>query len=384
MHKHMRLQLNFKTYVSKVKDSISKIKTLILRHRVCCLFASVVFGALLFYCLCNNNCIHKLVESLNIEKRTRDSLFILLSSSFAMFLLWYYRNHDRREQINIGNKQIEKSNEQIEKSNEQIEASTLNNILMMLSEDKNIKKVANGLKLGIFLKNETKNEAFKNQIDMATRGAYLEEADLQEAILKGAKLQRAILRKANLQWTKLQGADLREANLQVANLYWAKLQGAILREANLQWAYLQCANLQCANLQWVNLQGAILQMAILKEADLQEADLQGAQLEGADLQVADLQCADLKGANLQGANLYKAQLQRAKLQCADLKRVNLQEADLQVAKLQVADLRGADLQGAKLQRANLQGAKYNRHTTTFPEGFDPEAHGMVRIEELDN
>ncbi len=315
----MRLQLNFKTYVSKVKDSISKIKTLILRHRVCCLFASVVFGALLFYCLCNNNCIHKLVESLNIEKRTRDSLFILLSSSFAMFLLWYYRNHDRREQINIGNKQIEKSNEQIEKSNEQIEASTLNNILMMLSEDKNIKKVANGLQLGIFLKNETKNEAFKNQIDMATRGAYLQEADLQE--------------------TKLQ-----EANLQRADL-----QGADLTGAELQKAYLTGADLQRADLQEADLRGA----------DLTEACLQGAYLQGADLQKADLTGANLQGANLQGAYLRGAYLQGANLQ-------------------------KAYLTGAELRGAYLEGAKYNRHTTTFPEGFHPEAHGMVRIEESDN
>ena len=37
---------------------------------------------------------------------------------------------------------------------------------------------------------------------------------------------------------------------------------------------------------------------------------------------------------------------------------------------------GADLQGLNLIKANLRGAKYHKWTA-FPEGFDPEAAGMV-------
>ena len=55
---------------------------------------------------------------------------------------------------------------------------------------------------------------------------------------------------------------------------------------------------------------------------------------------------------------------------------SLEGADLEGGDLQGADLRGADLVGADLSQADLKGARYNKNTR-FPEGFDPEAAGMV-------
>ena len=72
---------------------------------------------------------------------------------------------------------------------------------------------------------------------------------------------------------------------------------------------------------------------------------------GADLRRADLFGADLEGADLSGANLNEA---------------NLYEADLN----------GSDLGGALLSGANLIGATADKNTT-WPEGFDPVAAGVI-------
>ena len=55
------------------------------------------------------------------------------------------------------------------------------------------------------------------------------------------------------------------------------------------------------------------------------------------------------------------------------------KADLQGIDLSGADLYKANLTGANLSRANLREAKYDKHTK-FPDGFDPEAAGMVLVE----
>ena len=117
------------------------------------------------------------------------------------------------------------------------------------------------------------------------------------------------------------------------------------------------------NLKGANLEGANLRLANLYKANLYKANLQGANLKG-----AFLKWADLKGARLQGANLKRAFLKWADLKGADLKGVDLQEAWLQ----------RANLKGANLQGADLQGAGYN-DATRFPQGFNPEERGMVRV-----
>lgn len=101
--------------------------------------------------------------------------------------------------------------------------------------------------------------------------------------------------------------------------------------------------------------------------DLTEADLVGAALSGADLSYAVLTRADLSYANLSGAALSGADLSGA-----ILSGVNLSEADLS----------GADLLEANLSAADLKYAIYN-NKTRFPDGFERDAHGMTRVEIMD-
>ncbi len=51
-------------------------------------------------------------------------------------------------------------------------------------------------------------------------------------------------------------------------------------------------------------------------------------------------------------------------------------ADLRRADLYEANLSGADLGGALLSGVNLIGARVNKNTT-WPEGFDPKAAGVI-------
>ena len=71
-----------------------------------------------------------------------------------------------------------------------------------------------------------------------------------------------------------------------------------------------------------------------------------------------------------------ADLRRADLFGADLEGVDLSGADLNEANLYEADLSGADLGGALLSGVNLIGARVNKNTT-WPEGFDPKAAGVI-------
>ena len=93
-------------------------------------------------------------------------------------------------------------------------------------------------------------------------------------------------------------------------------------------------------------------------------------LSGADLSGADLREAYLRGAHLSGANLFGAHLSGANLSGADLSR---------------AKLINATLFGANLIGADLSGAKYcldKRCETIFPDGFNPEKHGMIEVDIL--
>ena len=70
---------------------------------------------------------------------------------------------------------------------------------------------------------------------------------------------------------------------------------------------------------------------------------------------------DLGGANLHAADLFKA---------------NFEGANLKSANLEGANLKSANLEGAKLKDVGLQGAIADEDTT-WPEGFDPVAAGVI-------
>ena len=131
--------------------------------------------------------------------------------------------------------------------------------------------------------------------------AYLLEANLERADLRGADLRKANLsvadlRHANLRKANLRGADLRHANLERADLRKAYLIGTDLFEANLVGTDLRHANLRKANLREAN----------LETADLIAADLSHASLESVDLRRCDMIDSNIDGAMLTGAKLWES------------------------------------------------------------------------------
>ena len=118
------------------------------------------------------------------------------------------------------------------------------------------------------------------------------------------------------------------------NLQGSWLRGASLQEARLEKAVLSRAHLQKANFGSAQLQGANLNGAYLTKADFREAQLQGANLNGTYLLWADLSRTQLQGANLNGAYLPEADLKEAQLQGANLNLAQLQGAMLSKANLQ--------------------------------------------------
>jgi len=93
----------------------------------------------------------------------------------------------------------------------------------------------------------------------------------------------------------------------------------------------------------------------LKQLDLTAINLQCAQLTYSNFQGAKLNFSKLQGAHLEGANLQGAELEEANFQGANLEEANLQDAYLEEANLQGANLLKAKLQGALFYNTKLHG-----------------------------
>jgi tetratricopeptide (TPR) repeat protein len=92
--------------------------------------------------------------------------------------------------------------------------------------------------------------------------------------------------------------------------------GCRLQDADLVWADLRDADLTGAKLQRANLSQARLDGAMLQGADLRFTSLQGASLRGADLRGAQLLGTDLRQSDLSGAQLDPGALERSHWQGA--------------------------------------------------------------------
>ncbi len=255
-----------------LQNNREKIKKNILQYRLSCLCGMAVVGIIIAICFYKWGAC---ALGLSTDDWITKNLTLLILSLPVLVLLWYFRTHDVKQQI--------------EKAQSNININLLNNGINLLLNGEGGNKPAAGLILLAQLRQQ--DEQLHPQIDAITQGVALEKVKLRNAKLQGinlrdANLQGINLQIANLQGAQLQFAELQKANLQVANLQGAQLQGAQLQGAQLQGAYLYGAQLQGANLQGANLQGAYSQ----------GADLQGAYLQGADLQDAYLQGADLQGA----------------------------------------------------------------------------------------
>ena len=136
------------------------------------------------------------------------------------------------------------------------------------------------------------------------QGSWLNGADLQEARLRGAVLNKTYLQRADLREARLQGAFLWRTQLQRACLRVVRLQEAVLLSAHLRRADLFGAQMQMANLGNAQLQGANLDRATLCGATLWATVMPGNTKDG-----AQLQGAFLANARLHGAWLHEAHLQ---------------------------------------------------------------------------
>lgn len=108
--------------------------------------------------------------------------------------------------------------------------------------------------------------------------------------------------------------------------------------------------------------------------DFHDANLRGIRAEGIHLEGAFLAGAQLERARLEGAHL-----QNVTFVGADLRRVRFGDADVSGASLNSAHLEGADLSQVKgLESATIRDARYDKPSTMFPRGFDPDKRGAIR------
>lgn len=179
--------------------------------------------------------------------------------------------------------------------------------------------------------------------------------------------------------TRLNGANLQDAKLAYANLERSVLRGANLKGANLQHAQLNKVEMRRANLEGADLSYATATISIFEQTNMQKANLSNANFSDSYLRRVRLQDANLMFANLSESNLDAARLNRANLRMA-----NLQNTSFHGARLQDADLSGANLQAAHLLDANLKGAqlratKFNEESVLPDDTFWTHETDMSRF-----
>ena len=165
----------------------------------------------------------------------------------------------------------------------------------------------------IILENLTLDGAVLNNAQL--KGIKLEKSTLVRASLKNANLGqpfqteiRSILNDVNLQ-----KATCTRATFNYAIMIKCGFEGATLNKAKFKFADLRGANFTDANLCEAELDGADLRLA-----QFIKADMEGAIMVGADLRAANFDGANLKGTNLFGAKIYHSQL--TKIQTSSIEK----------------------------------------------------------------
>jgi uncharacterized protein YjbI with pentapeptide repeats len=155
-----------------------------------------------------------------------------------------------------------------------------------------------------------------------------ERAQLQYALLTGARFQRSIF----------SGSQFQRAKLEHARMHFAVFDRALFQEARFDFAHLA---------------GTSFHYAQLQGASLRQVQLQGASLNDAEFQGAELFAVKLNGASLYGARLEGASLARAELIAASLQNASLAGASLTYAQILSVSMQGAFFRGTDMSNANV-------------------------------
>ncbi len=134
----------------------------------------------------------------------------------------------------------------------------------------------------------------------------------------------------------------------------AALRAGLISDKDLSGLEMQDSDLKSVVLGYRNLRGANFSRSDLSDARFQGCDLRTAVFVNSNLRNTCFYQSDLRGANLQGATLSRNDFSEARLEGADLRGVTIEDVDFQ--------------------------ATYDK-STKWPEGFDADSAGAVRVDE---
>lgn len=245
-------------------------------------------------------------------------------------------------------------------------------------------------------------------------GAYFRNADLENADLSFANLDGSDFRDANVSGTNFKKAYLGNVDFRNTNLNDADLSGAVytattqfpenfvtdrsslyfiapgitLSNGDLEEVSLTSGNLLGSRLNGMNLSKAQLgrinlSTSTLNKVFFKEASLSGANLSDSKIVFSSFEEAFLSSADFENAYLKESSFVSAKLLGANFRDASLTNIDLSKANLSKSDLRGADLEDSTVVETSFKGALYS-YKTKFPNGFSPEEHNMLLIDEGSN
>ena len=226
-------------------------------------------------------------------------------------------------------------------------------------------------------------------LDIAQAGGR-KKSDARLKALEALNSLRVSLRDQQFDNIDLQGIDLHKGNLQEATfrnstLEHANFSEALLVKVNFGNAKLIAVNFERANLNISNLDGSDLTIAKLTKALLSGVSAKGANFRYAKMETSDLRRANFQNANLSGANLENASMAFADLKGAYMLGTNLKNVELSYAKLSGAIYSDSTtpfevFETLKKLEFNYFGLDECDRYTIFPNGFDPQKAGMIKIE----
>lgn len=177
----------------------------------------------------------------------------------------------------------------------------------------------------------------------------------------------------DLQGIDFSGYTIRSSDGRPVSFEQANLSGAKFKHCNLEGVIFVGCNLTNANFHSVNLQRCKFCSIIGEGISFHNCNLQG----------ANFISSNLTSSNFYGSNLSNANLRHINARRASFGRTNLSNANVIAANFTDAYFGGTNLTTETLAHSILTGAEYyfvpsHPMHTIFPNGFDPQTHGMVR------